>query len=81
METTLRAIKRVNEIKAKRADMFFRVRMRAHEGLKREIVRADIKKGIELIAPAAANKEKAIEVALRKTAVKERTNLGSKMTN
>jgi hypothetical protein len=71
MESTLRAIKKVNEIKTKRADMFYKIRMRAHKGTQRELIREDIKKGIELIAPAAAIKEKAFEKALRQTSVKQ----------
>ena len=80
MEQTLRAIKKVNEIKAKRQDMFFKIRMRAHEGMQREMIRADIRKGIELIAPAAANKEKAIETAIRKSTTKQAVS-SSKMRN
>ena len=81
METTLRAIKKVNEIKTKRADMFFKIRMRAHEGLQREIIRSDIAKGIELIAPAAANKEKVLDSVFRQASIKATVTLNSKMTN
>lgn len=80
MENTLRAIKKVNEIKTKRADMFFKIRMAAHAGLQRDIIRADIKKGIELIAPAAANKEIALQSALRKVSNKQAVT-ESKMRN
>ena len=81
MEATLRAIKKVNEIKAKRADMFFKMRMRAHEGMQREMIRADIRKGIELLVPAAANKEKAIESSLRKISNKTAISTASKISN
>lgn len=81
MEQTLRAIKKVNEIKAKRQDMFFKIRMRAHEGMQREMIRADIRKGIELIAPAASNKEKAIESAIHKSTTKQAVTTASKMRN
>ena len=81
METTLRAIKKVNEIKTKRADMFFKMRMKAHEGMQREMIRADIKKGIELIAPAAANKEKVFENVLRNSTEKQTVASEGKMRN
>ena len=81
MEATLRAIKKVSEIKTKRADMFFKMRMRAHEGMQREMIRADIRKGIELLVPAAANKEKAIEASLRKVATKHGVVSAAKISN
>ena len=73
-------MKRVSEIKHKRQDMFFKMRMRAHQGMQRAQIRAEIKKGIELIAPAAANKEKAIAFATKKIAAKIRGG-ESKMEN
>ena len=66
MSQTLNAMKRVSEIQHKRQDLFFKMRMRAHKGLQKEQIRAEIEKGIELIAPAAANKEKALEIATSK---------------
>ncbi|CAM9607726.1 unnamed protein product, partial [Ectocarpus fasciculatus] len=54
MGTTLRAMRRVSEIKDKRQDLFYRMRMRAHSGTQKEEIRAKIRKGIEIIAPAAA---------------------------
>eukprot|EP01035_Chromulina_nebulosa_P024630 gene24630-32077_t len=80
METTIRAIKKVNEVKAKRQDLFFQLRMRAHKGMQREQVRAEIKKGIELLAPAAGNKEVAIMNATRNIITKQK-KLEDKMTN
>jgi large subunit ribosomal protein L24e len=65
MEQTLRAMKRVAEVKHKRQDMFFKMRMRAHKGMQREQIRAHITKGIEILAPAAANREKAIANATK----------------
>ena len=73
MESTLRAMKKVSEIQYKRQDLFFKMRMRAHKGEKKEQVRAEIKKGINIIAPAAANREKAIAIATRKAVMKKRT--------
>lgn len=66
METTLRAMKKVSEIQAKRQLMFFKMRMRAHKVTQREVIKAEIKKGIEILAPAAANKEVAIANATKK---------------
>ncbi len=74
MEQTLKAMKRVNEIKEKRQDMFFQMRMRAHKTVQRDLVRAEIKKGIELLAPAAANKEVAIANATKNVIAKRRAN-------
>ena len=70
MTQTLRAMKRVSEVKAKREDMFFRMRMRAHKGLQRNQIRATIKKGMETLVPAAADKEKALANATK--SVRER---------
>ncbi len=72
MGTTLRAMKKVSDIKHKRQDLFFKMRMRAHKGKQREEVRAVIEKGIEVIAPAASNKEKAIAVATSHIAARQR---------
>ena len=80
MESTLRAMKKVSEIQYKRQDLFFKMRMRAHKGEKKEQVRAEIKKGINIIAPAAANREKAISIATRKAVIKKRAE-ESKMQN
>lgn len=80
METTLRAIKRVSEIQTKRQDMFYKMRMRAHKATQREVIRAEIKKGIEILAPAAADKEKAIAIATQKIAQRHRAQEG-KMQN
>lgn len=66
-------MKRVSEIQHKRQDLFWRMRMRAHAGVQREQIRAEIKKGIELIAPAASDKEKAIQLAKTKVAEKRKT--------
>lgn len=80
MGTTLRAMKRVSEVQNKRQDLFFKMRMRAHKGKQRDEVRAEIKKGIEILAPAAANKEKAIAIATSKIAARQRAE-ENKMTN
>lgn len=63
MEQTLKAMKRVNEIQAKRQEMFFKMRMRAHKATQRSVIQAEIKKGIDILAPAAANQEKMLALA------------------
>ena len=60
--------------------MFFKMRMRAHKGMQREQVRAEIKKGVEILAPAAADREKAIAIATKKIVAKRRAEEG-KMSN
>ena len=80
MEQTLRAMKKVSEIKHKRQDMFFKMRMRAHKGMQRDQIRAEIKKGIEILAPAAADREKAISIATKKIVARQRVQEG-KMAN
>ena len=70
MSQTLRAMKRVSEVKAKREDLFFRMRMRAHKGLQGDHIRSTIKKGMETLIPAAADREKAIANATK--SVRER---------
>jgi large subunit ribosomal protein L24e len=80
MATTLRAMKRVSEIQHKRQDMFFKMRMRAHKGVQREQIRAEIQKGIEIIAPAAADAEKAVAIATKSIVTKQRAE-ESKMQN
>ncbi len=72
MEQTLRAMKRVSEIQHKRQDLFFKMRMKAHKGTQREQIRADIRKGIDILAPAAGAKEQAREVATRKIVTKQK---------
>ena len=80
MESTLRAMKVVSEIRHKRQDMFFKMRMRAHKGIQREQVRAEIKKGEEILAPAAADREKAIAIASKKIVSRQKAVEG-KMEN
>lgn len=80
MESTLKAMKKVSEIQSKRQDMFFKMRMRAHKVTQREVIRAEIKKGIEILAPAAADKEKAIAIATKKISARQKVD-ENKMSN
>jgi hypothetical protein len=84
METTLKAMKKVSEVQQKRQAMFFKMRMKAHKVTQRESIKAVIQKGIEILAPAAADKEKAIANATKKISEKKRVTesaRASKMTN
>jgi hypothetical protein len=73
METTLKAMKKVTAIQQKRQEMFFKMRMRTHKATQRSVIKAEIKRGIEILAPAAANKEKALALALQKSSVHKTT--------
>ena len=81
METTLKAMKKVSEIQSKRQELFFKMRMKAHKATQRQIIKAEIKNGIEIIAPAAADREKAIAIATKKIAAKSRVVEEGKMEN
>jgi hypothetical protein len=55
--------------------------MRAHKVTQRNIIKAEIKKGIEILVPAAANREKALANAVtKKISQKNRVEEG-KMEN
>ena len=73
-------MRRVSEVKDKRQDLFFQMRMRAHKATQRAQVRAEIKKGMDLLAPAAANKEVAIANATKHIVAKRRAK-EDKMVN
>ena len=72
MATTLGAMKRVSEVQKKRQEMFHEVRMRAHKGKQRAEVRAEIDKGISVLVPAKADKEKALEAATSQIRTRKR---------
>lgn len=80
MEQTLKAMKKVSEVQEKRQALFFKMRMKAHKGMQRDQIKAEIKKGIEILAPAAADREKAISIATQKIAARTRVEEG-RMTN
>lgn len=71
MEKTLLAMKRVNEIQRKRQEMFYKMRMKAHKVTQRENIKAEIRKGIELLAPAASDREKVLERIKSKDTIKQ----------
>jgi len=70
MSVTLNAMKKVSEVQHKRQDMFYKMRMRAHKSTQRDQVRAEIEKGIEILAPAAADREKALANVTTKLSTK-----------
>lgn len=75
MESTLKAMKKVSEIQSKRQAMFFKMRMRAHKVTQRNIIKADIKKGIEILVPAAANREIALANAIKKKKITQKSRV------
>ncbi len=81
MEHTLAAMKKVSEIQSKRQEMFFKMRMRAHKVTQRDIIKAELKKGVEILAPAAADKVKAIANATMKLAQRQQQKGSEKVSN
>jgi large subunit ribosomal protein L24e len=87
MGATLRAMKKVSAVQTKRQDMFFKMRMRAHKGMQREQVRAVITKGMDILVPAGANREKALanatknQLAKQKAQKENKARLAEKMSN
>ena len=65
-------MKRVSEVKDKRQDAFYKMRMRAHKDTQKEEIRATINKGIDIIAPAAADREKAVAIATSKVSLRQK---------
>ena len=82
MGTTLRAMQRVGEIRARREQMYFEKRMTDAKKTKAKEARVELKKSIELVVPAAANKEKVLlnmqEKAKIKTSAKNRSAVGQR---
>ncbi len=54
MGTTIRAMKRVSEIKAKREEAFYKKRMEGVKAKEKAKIRVEIEQNIDLIAPAAS---------------------------
>jgi large subunit ribosomal protein L24e len=78
MGATLRAMKKVSDVQTKRQELFFKMRMRAHKGMQRDQVRAVIKKGMDILVPAAANKEKALANATKNQVAKQNAQKAQK---
>ena len=82
MGTTIRAMQRVGEIRSRREQMFYERRMK---DARKESVKADkveLKSSIELLVPAAADKEKVllnvVETQKLKTAAKNQSKAAQK---
>jgi hypothetical protein len=54
------------------------MRMRAHKGMQRDQVRAVIKKGMDILVPAAANREKALANATKNEVAKQNAQKAQK---
>ena len=81
MTQTLKTMKKVAEVRHKRQDMFFKMRMRAHKGMQRDQVRAVIQKGMDVLVPAAANREKALVNATKSIIARNKAAEEKMMTN
>jgi len=75
MGTTLRAMQRVAEIRTRREEMFYQRRMKDAHKAETKAMKVELKTNIELLAPAAADKEKVllnvVAAAKAKTAAKK----------
>jgi large subunit ribosomal protein L24e len=75
MGTTLRAMQRVAEIRTRREEMFYERRMKDAHKAETKAMKVELKANIELLAPAAADKEKVllnvVAAAKAKTAAKK----------
>lgn len=80
MGKTLMVMKRVAEIRARREERFFERRMRKAKVTQKDQLRAEIKTGIDLLVPAAADREKALANATKRLMSKS-TQQESKMEN
>lgn len=81
MSKTLQTIKRVTEIKSKREERFFERRMRVAKVQQKQQLREEIRTGMDLIAPVAADRERAIHNATRRVVEKMRPSQETKMQN
>lgn len=73
-------MKRVTEIQQKRQELFFKNRMQAHKATQRAVIKAEIKNGVDILAPAAANKEKVLE-SVKAKVLASRKQSAEKMQN
>ena len=71
---TIQAMDKVTSIQKKREEIFYKNRMREGRAKEREAIKLDIAQNIELLAPAAANKEK----VLQKIITKDRERIATK---
>jgi len=78
MGATLGVMKRVQEIKERREQTFYQRRVAEGRSKEREGIRVQVQKNIEVVAPAAANREKAVQNAISKIRERETATLGRK---
>uniref|UniRef100_A0A7S1XWD1 TRASH domain-containing protein n=1 Tax=Phaeomonas parva TaxID=124430 RepID=A0A7S1XWD1_9STRA len=71
MGATLGVMKRVGEIKARREETFYKHRVAAGRAKEREGIRVEVAKNIEVVAPAASNRDKAIANAITRIRQRE----------
>jgi len=62
--SSLRAMKRVAEIKSAREEAFYKARMAPHKAMEREKVRLEIAENVDLVAPAMSKDRAQINVLL-----------------
>lgn len=60
MGKTLQAMQKIKAIQQRREEVFYKNRMRAAKLKEKEALRVEIKDSIELLAPAAGSREKAL---------------------
>lgn len=60
MGKTLQAMQKIKAIQQRREEVFYNNRMRAAKLKEKEALRVEIKDSIELLAPAAGSREKAL---------------------
>ena len=58
--TTLRAMQRVKEIQTRREEIYYKRRMKDAKSQQRAADKVELKTNIEMLAPAAADKEKVL---------------------
>lgn len=75
---TLNAMKRVQEIKERREETFYTQRVAEGRAKAREGIKVQVEKNIEVIAPAASNREKAIQNALERVRARQAQTMKGK---
>ena len=79
MGTTLRAMKRVSEIKERREQDFFKNRMKVRKSMEKLQNKIEIKQNIDLLAPAAAKNRAQVNVVVADIEKKRESSSKGKM--
>mmetsp|Transcript_6632 Transcript_6632/g.16856 ORF Transcript_6632/g.16856 Transcript_6632/m.16856 type:complete len:121 (+) Transcript_6632:189-551(+) len=74
--TTLRAMQRVKEIQTRREEIYYKRRMKGAKSEQRAAEKVELKQNIEILAPAAADKEKVLLNIAEKAKAKSATKKG-----